>query len=202
MTALLDAVNRVLSAVSLPSTNSLDAPVAPHVALAKRLVDEEDRVTQEDGWQFNTEPDRTFELDITGKIQAPSNLILFSLTFPAGGMTGLGFLTVRDGFFYDLDNSTDVFTRELRGTLISRLDFEDCPGTFQSYVAARAARRMHASFRGDPPGARDALMQEQMARATALRADERIAQRNTIAAWTVQNIMWRHPRRRRLGWPG
>lgn len=184
MPALLEAINRVLGAVALPATSSLDAPVPPHVAFARRMVEEEDLSSQQEGWQFNVLTDKTYWPDETdgNRIEAPATLIAFT---PRAD--DFRRVAVRSGFFYDLQDDTDAFTRHLRGRAIMQLDLDDTPPYYRDYVAARAARRMQAQYRGDPAGARDAMANELVARATALRMDELAAGHNSLRA----DAMWR-----------
>lgn len=192
--SLLEAVNRALSAVSLPPASSLEGSVAPHVALARRLVEEEDRATQHEGWHFNVEPDVTLPLEQDGTIEAPSNLVAFT---PRG--TDERQVSVRDGLFYDLEERSTTFTTALRGRLQVQLEFDICPPWFREYVAARAARRLQAQFRGDPAGARDAQAQEFQLLATARRQNELAARANTYRSETVYNVYGRRRNRRILG---
>jgi len=190
MPALLDAINRALGAVALPPASSLEGTVAPHVAMARRFVEEEDRSAQLIEWQFNVEPDVTLPLEPDGTILAPSSLLAFT---PRGDDARQ--VTTRDGLFYNLAERTTTFATALRGRLVAQVDFADCPVYFREYVACRAARRLQAQLRGDPAGARDAQAQELMARADALRHDENTRRSNTIHAEPVRRVLDRLPRR-------
>lgn len=181
MSALLTAVNRAIEAVALPATSSLDEPVPRHVAVARKMVESEDRHAQLMGWQFNTLTDVTYLVDdTTGKVTAPATLLNFT---PRG--TDSRNVTTRDGFFYDLDDATDQFTKDLRGRALLQVIFADCPAYFREYVAARAARRLYTQLRGDPAGVRDVQGAELMARADALRQDALTARLNTIESQPV-----------------
>lgn len=193
MAALLEAINRALGAVSLPATSTLAAPVPPHVAMARRLVEEEDRSAQTEGWHFNTLQDVTYYPDeVTGKVEAPATAIAFTVRGDDWRE-----LSIRSGFFYDLAEDTDVFTKPIRGRVLLQLALDDTPPYYRDYLGARAARRLEAQYRGEPASSRDAYAAELIARGNALRLDGAAARHNSITTEAVFRTYGTRLRRRR-----
>lgn len=192
MTALLDAVNNVLAAVALPPVSSLVAPVAGTTLLAQQLVTKENRRAQEEGWQFNTEPRHAFAPDASSEILEPSNL----LHFVAELSTRYAF---QSGKLRDLANDTTTFTSTVYAKVITLEPFEYTPTYFRSLVEARAARQLHANFRGDPAGARSALADEKKALATARVKDSEAARSNSVQSPSVSRVTSTRRRPRIVG---
>jgi len=189
MTVLLQAVNNVLAAVALPPVNSLVQPVAATTALAQQHIEAENRRAQLEGWCFNTEPRAELRPDASGEIAEPSNV----LRFEALDST---FYAFQNGKLRDLLNDTYTFSTAVWGKLVTLEDFENVPPWFRAMVEARAARRMHAAFRGDPAGARSAAVDERAAVADARRADSQQRRYSSSECASVRRTTHRF---RRLG---
>lgn len=192
MTTLLEAVNRTLSAAALRPVTSLEDPVAATTALARRFVEEEHLSAQNSDWQFNREPRATLLPDVDGIIEVGETAIRWVDEAST-------YVTIRGTELYDLERATNVFSGRRRGELVRRLDFELCPSYYGDYVAARAARRMHAQYRGDPAGARDAVANEVRAQTLARNQDADMARRNSVESPSVRSITGR-PRSFRRFW--
>ena len=145
----LGAVNIMLKAIGETPVSSLSSGQAD-AERAEEKLDEVSRELQEQGWTFNT------DVDIT-KTRTASNHIVVGSTILRADTSGRDrnlCVDIRvddtDGIrkYWDIDNNTFVWTRDLIATEVSLLEFESLPEAAKNFVAYAAA----VSFQTDVLG--------------------------------------------------
>lgn len=137
-TTKLDAVNAMLLSISELPVASLSGSGGSDVATALQALENTTREVQARGWDFNTEHEYPFMRDTEGAIRVPVNLLAVSFDALSRGDTDP---VLRGTSVYDRKNHTYKFSRNLKGTAVFGLDFDDVPPTGRLYIAIRAARQ-------------------------------------------------------------
>lgn len=144
-TTKLDAVNAMLSAISEAPVNTLAGSGLVEVAIALQKLEATNRAVQLRGWRFNTETNYPITPTVgDGFLLLPPNTLAIA---PCGCDEGR-VLVDRGGKLYDAENHTYKFTKTVRFTLTTLLDFEDLPAAAKNYVTIRAARQFQDSVQG------------------------------------------------------
>jgi hypothetical protein len=134
MYTLLETVNYIIAQTGYaPVTDLLTG--LPDAASAQLRILEASRFVQKRGWWFNTQLDVTIAKDVNDKFPLPANAIKVLRASPC-------FITIRNGFAYDMYNQSDVFTEidELLVSIVVELPYEDLPLVAQDVVRFSAAR--------------------------------------------------------------
>lgn len=169
LTTELDAVNIILSSVGQAPVNKLDASRAD-VRIAQGLLKEVSRTIQSEGWNFNTEFDVVLTKDVDGIVNVPSNLIRFDLEDSRiSSISNSPRPVIRGTTFYDVQNRTDVFTADLKGTAVYFLEFDQLVEAAVRYMTIKAARLYQQRFIGDNALERFTAQEEVIARTQFLR---------------------------------
>ena len=146
-TTELQAINIMLSVIGEAPVSSITGTVSVDVSTAKNILDETSMSIQSQGWHFNTHYQYTsLSLDQDNKIPLPSNCV------KADASRNYRYLnyTIRNGYLYDLDRHTDVFTSapsEVDLVLVQQ--FEQLPEYARQYITQKASRRFASRFLGD-----------------------------------------------------
>lgn len=154
----LDAVNAVLRRLGLTPVSSLDTGGNSTQAQAERYLDDADTSCQARGWHFNTRRGVTLTRNGSGKIAVPASTYRIDTD---GDCKNLD-VSVVGGFLYDLENNTDVWTRDLVVTYVARASFTDLPQTFADYVISEAAYLYNRAHKANP--AIDGALRDEIAR--------------------------------------
>lgn len=137
LTTKLDAVNAILSRAGRQPVSSLTGPLTPASAAAVNLIDEMNRDIQNRGWDFNHVRNVVLTRDGDLKIPVPPDAIEVDLNY---GNSALLDVEVREGFLYDRQEQTFVFTVPTVTADITYLfDFEKLPEQFRQLVQNAAA---------------------------------------------------------------
>lgn len=147
-TDTLDAINIILSSIGAAPVNSIDTEIDVDVANAMRMMERVSRDIQRKGWDFNTyaltlSPDR-----FTQRIAWIPTIISYR-------STDGGTYVKRSDNFYDMQNQTFTFTRDIHLTAVMAQDFDDLPDTFKNYIAAKTALDFQSHYMGDREVAQD-----------------------------------------------
>ena len=103
---------------------------------------------------------------------------------------------MRDGFLYDLDNHTDIFTSDKQLDVVLVQQFEHLPEYARRYITSKAARRFAARTIGDGELTQLAATDEQEAYIAFQQADSRSADVNILEGdANTFSIINRVPRR-------
>lgn len=168
----IEAVNLMLSAIGESPVNSIEDPVLPDVATAKRELDNQCRALQNKGWDFNT--DKAFVLtpdSVFNKITLPANTLKVNPVDPSQDFVQRG------SFLYDRDNNSYTFTAPVKVNITSLLPFSELPAHAQQLVLIRAARKFQNGVAG--AGKYD-LSDEQMALVDFRAIESEIADHNVL----------------------
>lgn len=136
LTSELEAINTLLGAIGESSINSLEVSGLADVASARATLNEISREVLSHGWQFNTEEDYPLNRDASNKITLPAHCIRAVFTKTHGDMK----LITRGLKLYDAVDHTYTFTKDLTGTLVLLLPWDELPQVARHYIMIRASR--------------------------------------------------------------
>lgn len=145
-TTELQAINIMLSVIGEAPVNSITGTTSVDVSTAKNLLDETSMSVQSQGWHFNTQENyKNLALDQNNKIPLPSNCVKVDASKNFRYIN----ITLRNGFLYDLEKHTDVFTTVPEVDLVLVQQFEQLPEYARQYITQKASRRFASRFLGD-----------------------------------------------------
>lgn len=179
-TTELQAVNIMLSYIGEAPVSTIESTTGTgtDVAMAKNILDETSMSVQTQGWHFNTEKDVTIALDTDGKAVLPTNAVQVEVSSPYQEVYSY---TIRNGYVYDLENKTDVFTTAPIVDYVLVQQFEQLPEYARRYITAKAARRFTARLVGATTElSRMAEADEQEAHVAFEQADARAGDHNIL----------------------
>ena len=145
------------------TTSSFDNPEA---AIIYNLLRDANVDTQAEGWHFNTEKHVTFSKDANGKIAIGNDILSMDLHDNQARRTYN--LVRRNGFLYDKQDHTDVFTTDLDLDIVRLYNFEDLPIVFRRYITYRASRQAATQLVANPNLVKLLQGQESLARASLM----------------------------------
>jgi len=145
-TTELQAVNIMLSGIGEAPVNSITGTTTVDVSVAKNILDETSMSIQSIGWHFNTQTNYTsLALDQDNKIPLPSNCVKVDASKDFRHIN----ITLRNGYLYDLEKHTDIFTTAPSVDMVLVQQFEQLPEYARQYITAKASRRFASRFIGD-----------------------------------------------------
>ena len=146
-TTELQSVNTMLSVIGEAPVNSITGTTTVDVSVAKNILDETSMSVQSIGWNFNTHINHTtLSLDSDNKVPLPSNCVKADANQAYRNYN----YTIRNGFLYDMEKHTDVFTSAPASVdLVLVQQFEHLPEYARRYITTKAARRFASRFIGD-----------------------------------------------------
>lgn len=153
----LQAVNIMLSVVAQAPVETLGTSTNVYVSTAENILDEVIRELQAFDWWFAREKEVVLSPDGDGYIAVGNNIVSLDDSY------GYYNLTIRDGFVYDLDNHTDVFSNSFTVDIICALEWDSLPLAAKNYAVKRATRILNGRLFRDSQVAREAAFDEQRA---------------------------------------
>jgi hypothetical protein len=145
-TTELQAINIMLSVIGEAPVNSITGTTSVDVSTAKNILDETSMSIQSQGWHFNTHENyKNLALDQDNKIPLPSNCVKVDASKNFRYIN----VTLRNGFLYDLEKHTDVFTIVPEVDIVLVQQFEQLPEYARQYITQKASRRFASRFLGD-----------------------------------------------------
>ena len=191
-TSELQAVNIMLSVIGEAPINTLQGDTTVDVSIAKNLLDESSMSVQSMGWNFNSHYNYVVTVDDTSKIPLPVNCVQADASAANRNRN----YVIRDGFLYDMDNHTDIFTSAPTIDVVLIQQFEHLPEYARRYITAKASRRFAARVVGDTELATLVGKDEQEAYIGFQQADSRSADANILEGdANTYSIINRPPRR-------
>lgn len=187
----LDAVNRMLSIISMPPLNSLDGNTNADVSLARNKLAEESVRVQTTGWWFNTEFEYPLNVNGNNEIELAGNIA----SVDANPYVYTDIDPVQRGArLYDRKNHTYTFTNNLKATVILLLPFDELPQVAREYIAVKAGRLFQQSTPGSTE--RDGFAEEDEFKALReLRSKEaQNADYSVFQSYSVSNVLDRSAR--------
>lgn len=140
LTSELEAVNAILASVGESPIVALTDTFLD-AELARDLLRQTLRATQQRGWHFNTEKSWPLTPDNQGRIFVPPNLLKYEFEDRN--------LTVRGAKLYDLEKHTYTFTEPVTMTEATvLLPFDECPEALRRFAYISAGRRFQDSYQG------------------------------------------------------
>lgn len=136
----LEVVNACLASMGEKPINSINDPHPMRYA-ATQLLYRENRRRQAVGRWYNKE---TIELQpdaLDHKVYLPGDTI---------GFQTLGRqVAIRGRKLYDLKNGTDVWTENVKGTLVRLVKFDELPESAAAYIASEVVLKFQLDYDGD-----------------------------------------------------
>ena len=161
----LSAVNSILGAIGQAPLTTLNFD-NPEVSFIFNLLRDANVDTQAEGWHFNTEKHVKFTPDANGKIAIGDDILSMDLHDNQARRTHN--LVRRNGFIYDKQDHTDVFTADLDLDIVRLYNFEDLPIVFRRFIIYRASRQAATQLVANPALVRLLGVQEGQARAALM----------------------------------
>ena len=161
----LSAVNNILGAIGQSPITSLNFD-NPEISFIFNLLRDANVDTQAEGWHFNTEKHVRFAIDANGRIAIGNDILSMDLHDNQARRTSN--LVRRNGFLYDKQDHTDVFTADLDLDVVRLYNFEDLPIVFRRYITYRASRQAATQLVANPQLVKLLQGQESLARASLM----------------------------------
>ena len=158
----LSAVNNILGAIGQSPLTTLNFD-NPEVSFIYNLLRDANVDTQAEGWHFNTEKHIKFSPDTNGKIAIGNDILSMDLNDNEARRTYN--LVRRNGFLYDKQDHTDVFTSDINLDVVRLYLFEDLPLVFRRFITYRASAAAATQLVANPNLARLLSNQAGLARA-------------------------------------
>ena len=146
-TTELQSVNIMLSTIGEAPVNSITGTTTVDVSTAINILNETSMSIQSQGWNLNTHINyKSLSIDSNGKVPLPSNCVKADANHSYRYLN----YTIRNGYLYDMDNHTDVFTSAPSTVdLVLVQQFSHLPEYARQYITMKAARRFASRFIGD-----------------------------------------------------
>ena len=158
----LSAVNNILGAIGQSPLTTLNFD-NPEVSFIYNLLRDANVDTQAEGWHFNTEKHIKFSPDTNGKIAIGNDILSMDLNDNEARRTYD--LVRRNGFLYDKQDHTDVFTSDINLDVVRLYLFEDLPLVFRRFITYRASAAAATQLVANPNLVRLLGQQASLARA-------------------------------------
>ena len=158
----LSAVNNILGAIGQSPLTTLNFD-NPEVSFIYNLLRDANVDTQAEGWHFNTEKHVKYSPDTNGKIAIGDDILSMDLNDNEARRTYN--LVRRNGFLYDKQDHTDVFTSDIHLDVVRLYLFEDLPIVFRRFVTYRASAAAATQLVANPNLVRLLTNQASLARA-------------------------------------
>jgi len=159
----LSAVNNILGAIGQSPLTTLNFD-NPEVSFIYNLLRDANVDTQAEGWHFNTEKHVKYTPDTNGKIAIGNDIL--SMDVHDNHIRRNYNLVRRNGFLYDKQNHTDIFTVDSIDLDVVRLyNFEDLPIVFRRFITYRASAAAATQLVANPNLVRLLTNQAGLARA-------------------------------------
>lgn len=134
MTTELEAINTMLSCIGQSPLNSLDGTKSYFTISAQKILEDETKRIQLQGWDFNSEDNYQLNPDTDNYIYVPDDILM--IKFPTLYKNRY---VVREDKLYDKFNHTYEITEPLKVSVIFCYSFEDLPEVAKQYAAISAA---------------------------------------------------------------
>ena len=158
----LSAVNNILGAIGQSPLTTLNFD-NPEVSFIYNLLRDANVDTQAEGWHFNTEKHVKYSPDTNGKIAIGDDILSMDLNDNEARRTYN--LVRRNGFLYDKQDHTDVFTSDIDLDVVRLYLFEDLPIVFRRFITYRASAAAATQLVANPNLVRLLTNQAGLARA-------------------------------------
>lgn len=134
MTTKLEAINTMLSCIGQAPLNTLEGTKSYFTIAAERILEDEVKRIQLQGWDFNSEDGYQLNPDVNNNITIPPNLIM--VKFPTIYKNRY---VVREGKLYDKFEHTYDINKPLKCSVVWAFPFDDLPEAAKTYAKMSAA---------------------------------------------------------------
>jgi hypothetical protein len=181
------AVNQALRYLGIAPISSFTTSDTGYHSL--KIITEIDNLIQSEGWHYNTEKGITLSPDVNGKIE-PSSFTTYSvINFDADKYEDFKHnIILRGIYLYNLSKQTDVFTGNVKGDAVLKIDWQDMPPLFQRYVVIRTAKEL-AGILGKPEYMQPLAVEESRARMEAIQYDSENADYSMFDTYDVARVL-------------
>ena len=134
MTTKLEAINTMLSCIGHAPLNTLEGTKSYFTQAAEKILEDETKRIQMQGWDFNSEDCYQINPDENNIVSIPNNLIM--IKFPTVYKNRY---VVREGKLYDKFNHTYEITEPIKCSVVWYFQFNDLPEVAKQYAMMSAA---------------------------------------------------------------
>ena len=133
----LEAVNIMLSTISVAPVSSLDVPGDLNVSVAKQMLYNTAREVETYGYYFNTDRHYPLTRNIEGEIVLPKNVLMVSIDRDYWEYDA----TLRGTKLYNRKEQTYKFDKDITGSVVFFLEWAELPQPARQLIAIKAARK-------------------------------------------------------------
>ena len=202
-TTELAAVNIILQMLDEEPINSLGGEQPLEVTSAQNSLEEISREIQSQGWNFNTEYEFPLTPNTEGEIILPQSTLECDIEPLFNSSAGNTDYIQRGVRLYDRGNRTYNIGKELKGTIVSYLQWDDLPEPFRRWIFIKAGRTLYNRSIGDSATDIKLGREEVQAKATAENFNARTADMtifdNDVGYGVLQRRMRRRSRNSQFG---
>ena len=134
MTTKLEAINTMLSCIGQAPLNTLEGTKSYFTIAAEKILEDETKKFQLQGWDFNSEDNYRLTPDTNNNIKIPKNI--YMIKYPVLYQNRYA---VRENKLYDKLKHTFKITKPLNVSVIFCFPFEDLPEVAKVYATMSAA---------------------------------------------------------------
>lgn len=134
MTTRLEAINTMLSCIGQSPLNTLEGTKSYFTISAERILNDECKRFQLQGWNWNSEDNYQLNPDLNNHINIPEDIIMVKMpTYYQNRYV------VRQGKLYDKEKHTFKINTSLKASVVFCFDFDDLPEVAKEYAKMTAA---------------------------------------------------------------
>ncbi len=171
---LLDAVNILLGTINeQPIEVEEDFDAILEARIAREVLFEVKRAVLSEQWDFNTDKNYIFPIDVGDMIPVPSNVLDI-----AGNN---GDVIMRNWRLYSKSAQSSIFEEEVACNVTWDMMFDSITHPIRHYITIRAARVFAARTIGDDKAIQFNAVDEEDARLSARRSESRTGQYNMLS---------------------
>lgn len=180
----IDAINQILSAIGSDPVMSLGDNLDIDVVNARRLLKENSRHIQRQGWDFNKVTRNLTPNKATKRITWDDTIITLSSSDD-------NIYVKRGNYLYNLTNDTYEFPNAIEVTIVYGVDFDDLPDCFKNYVTAKTALDFQSRYFGDTTVSQDLQYAMQLAWQDIVNYDINMSDTNMLNVAGVSEVLQR-----------
>ena len=136
-TTELEAINIMLAAIGEAPVNSLLGTLPVDVKMAQKLLNEQNKAVQSEGWSFNREFNVVLTRDNNNRINIANNVLRVDVNIHDHPTVDA---VQRGSKLYDRNKHQDTFEEDLKCEVIYFLTFDEIPEDARRYINIKAAR--------------------------------------------------------------
>ena len=183
----LEAVNIMLSTISVAPVSTLAVDGDLNVSVAKQMLYDTAREVQSYGYYFNTDAKYPLTRDVEHQIVLPKNVLFVSIDRDYWAYDA----TLRGLKLYNRSKQSYQFDKNLTGTVTFFLEWDELPQPAKQFMAIKAARKFQLRMLPDEYTSKYSQQEELEAKAQLEDYDAMERQYNLTDSNPVFNILAR-----------